>query len=31
MAIKVIVYDDNKDRRESLKILINILLLQRSV
>ena len=24
MAIKVIVYDDNKDRRESLKILINI-------
>lgn len=24
MAIKVIVYDDNRDRRESLKILINI-------
>lgn len=24
MAIKVIVYDDNKDRRESLKILINL-------
>jgi DNA-binding NarL/FixJ family response regulator len=24
MAIKVIVYDDNKDRRESLKVLINM-------